>query len=203
MVWRRYARSPWKKSYTSFAVGGIDAVHLFEIGQAGVSNSLGRAESLQQGALARRADAGDFIQGAAGEVFLAARAMRADGEAMRLVAQPLDEIKRRIARAAAGTALCPRRKMFRARLRDPVPLAIATIATSLTPRSASTVRVASNWPLPPSIRMRSGRCGNASGSWLAPSSSLARRVNRRRSTSRIMPKSSPGVKSSPLMLKVR
>ena len=45
-----------------------------------------------------RSDAGDLVERALGEVLLAARAVRADGEAMRLVAQPLDEIERRIAR---------------------------------------------------------------------------------------------------------
>jgi hypothetical protein len=54
------------------------------------------------------------------------------------------------------------------------------------------------WPAPPSISTRSGR--------MAPwpsSSSLTRREKRRFSTSFIMPKSSPGVMSVPLMLNLR
>ena len=53
---------------------------------------------MQQRALARRADAGDFVERALDELLLAPGAMGADGEAVRLVAQALDEEQRRIAR---------------------------------------------------------------------------------------------------------
>ena len=80
---------------------GVDAGHLGEIGGGGALDRLERAEMLQQRALARRADAGDFLQAGLADVALAPRAVRADREAMRLVAQPLDEIEHRIARRAA------------------------------------------------------------------------------------------------------
>ena len=43
----------------------------------------------QQRALAGRADAGDFLQAGLADVLLAPRAVRADRETVRLVAQPL------------------------------------------------------------------------------------------------------------------
>ena len=76
----------------------IDARRLFEIGEAGARHALGGAESVEQRAFARRADAGDFVERAFDEFLLALGAMRADGEAMRLVAQALHEIERGIAR---------------------------------------------------------------------------------------------------------
>src|SRR5665811_1792388 len=52
----------------------------------------------QQRALAGRPDARNFLQAGLADVLLAPRAVRADGEAVRLVAQPLDEIEQRVAR---------------------------------------------------------------------------------------------------------
>ena len=52
---------------------------------------------VQQGAFAGRADAGNFLQAALADVLLAAHAVRADGEPVRFVAQPLDELEQRIA----------------------------------------------------------------------------------------------------------
>ncbi len=51
----------------------------------------------QQRALAAGADAGDLVERVLDHLLLAPRAVRADGEAVRLVAQPLDEIEHRIA----------------------------------------------------------------------------------------------------------
>src|SRR5450759_4742986 len=51
----------------------------------------------QQRALAGRPDARNFLQAGLANVLLAPRAMRADGEAVRLIAQPLDEIEQRVA----------------------------------------------------------------------------------------------------------
>ena len=53
---------------------------------------------MQQRALAVCADAGHFVERRASEFVGAARAMSADGETMRLVAQPLQEVEHRIAR---------------------------------------------------------------------------------------------------------
>ena len=90
------------------------------------------------------------------------------------------------------------------------PLAMEISDTPSTPSSVKICRAASYCPRPPSITTRSGREGKASASTggapsapSTPCSSFRRREKRRRSTSRIMPKSSPGVMSSDLMLKVR
>src|SRR5438105_5819100 len=69
-----------------------------EIGEGRAGNRLGGAESVEQGPLARRADPLDFVERAFGELLFAARPMGSDRETMRLVAQPLHEIQRRIAR---------------------------------------------------------------------------------------------------------
>src|SRR5215207_1495740 len=53
---------------------------------------------MKERALSRRSYAGDFLQAAFANVALAPRAMRADGESVRLVAQPFDEIEQGIAR---------------------------------------------------------------------------------------------------------
>src|SRR6201984_392904 len=55
-------------------------------------------EMKQQGTLARRPDTRDFLQAGLADVLLAQLAVRADHKAVRLVAEPLDEIKDRIAR---------------------------------------------------------------------------------------------------------
>src|SRR5512139_3933205 len=52
----------------------------------------------QQRALARRPDAGDFLQAGLADVLLASGAMRAHREAMGLVPQPLDEIEHGVTR---------------------------------------------------------------------------------------------------------
>jgi hypothetical protein len=75
-----------------------NAVHGHQIGSWRPAHRLGRAEMLQQRALARRADAGDLVERVLDHLLLAPRAVRADGEAVRLVAQALHEIEHRIAR---------------------------------------------------------------------------------------------------------
>src|SRR6188474_82095 len=69
----------------------VDARHLREIVERSVLDGFQRPKVVEQGPLARRADAGDFLQAGLADVLLAPRAMRADSEAMRLVAQSLDE----------------------------------------------------------------------------------------------------------------
>ena len=76
----------------------VDARHLRKIVERGALDGFQRAEMMQQRAFARRADAGNFLQARFADVLLPARAVRADGEAVRLVAQPLNEIEQRIAR---------------------------------------------------------------------------------------------------------
>ena len=86
---------------------------------------------------------------------LALGAMRADGEAMRLVAQPLHEIERRIARRQPERLVAGDEETFAPGVavgalgdgddRDVVDAEIGDYASA-----------ASNWPLPPSISTRSG-----------------------------------------------
>src|SRR6185312_2176282 len=76
----------------------IDSGHLREIGQARALDRFQGAEMAEQRAFACRPDSRDFLQAGLADVLLAPRAMRTDGEAVRLVAQALDEIQERIAR---------------------------------------------------------------------------------------------------------
>src|ERR1700736_899552 len=64
--------------------GGVDSRHLFQVGDGGALDRTERSKMPQQSALAGRADAGNFLQAGAGDILLAANAMRADGETMRL-----------------------------------------------------------------------------------------------------------------------
>src|SRR5438270_593337 len=72
---------------------GIDSGHMFQIGGGRALDRLKRAEVTQQRALARRTDTGDFLQSGFADILLSLLPMRADRKAMRLVAQPLDEIE--------------------------------------------------------------------------------------------------------------
>src|SRR5579863_466379 len=65
-----------------------DAVDLHQIGDRSALDRLERAEMMQQSPLARRPDAGDLLQSGLAQTAHAPRPVRADGEAMRLVAQP-------------------------------------------------------------------------------------------------------------------
>src|SRR5215475_3323868 len=73
-----------------------DAGHLGEIGRSGALDRLEGSEMVQQRALARGADAGNFLQPGLADVAPPPHPVRAHGEAMRLVAQALDEIEHRI-----------------------------------------------------------------------------------------------------------
>src|SRR5256886_4155968 len=75
-----------------------DPGHLGKISQRRALDRLERAEMVEQGALAGRADARDLLQSRLADVAAAPHTVRADREAMRLVAQPFDKIERRIAR---------------------------------------------------------------------------------------------------------
>src|SRR5690348_7447139 len=73
-----------------------DAWDLPKVHEARALDGFQRAEMAEQRALARRAHARDLLQARLANVLLAARAMRADGEAMRFVAHTLDEIEQRV-----------------------------------------------------------------------------------------------------------
>ena len=79
-----------------------------------------------------------------------------------------------------------------------MPLATPITATSSMPSSESAAQAAATCPWPPSISTRSGQA-----SLCRSGSSRASRAKRRVSTSRIIPKSSPGVRSAPRMLNLR
>src|ERR1700730_7648270 len=75
---------------------GTDALDLHQVGDRGALDGFERAEVLQQRAFARRSDAGDLLQAGLAHIARPARPVRADGEAMGLVAQPFDEIEHRV-----------------------------------------------------------------------------------------------------------
>src|SRR6185437_2852111 len=77
---------------------GADARNLAEIGNRGPLDLLQRAEMVEQRPFARGADAGDFLQAGLADALGPPLAVGADHEAMRLVAQPLDEIEHGVAR---------------------------------------------------------------------------------------------------------
>src|SRR5665213_509438 len=76
----------------------INSRHQSKIWQAGPFDRFQGAKMAQQGALAGGPDPWNFLQSGLADILLAPRAMRADGETVRLVAQSFDEIKQRIAR---------------------------------------------------------------------------------------------------------
>src|SRR5271170_4336260 len=75
-----------------------DTIDLHQVGDGGPLDCLEGTEVMQQRPLPRWADARDFLQAGLAQVAHAARPMRTDRKTMRLVAQPLDEIKHRITR---------------------------------------------------------------------------------------------------------
>src|ERR1043166_6373462 len=74
---------------------GADSRRVFQIAHRSPLDRLQGSEVTQERALAHRADAGAFLQARFADVLLALLPMRADGEAMRLVAQALHEIQHR------------------------------------------------------------------------------------------------------------
>src|SRR6185295_13217658 len=67
--------------------GAGNTRHAFEVFDARLGDGSGRAEIVQQRALARRADAGDLVERRALRGLAASRPVRADREAMCLIAQ--------------------------------------------------------------------------------------------------------------------
>src|SRR5262249_3067993 len=85
----------------------IDARHLGKIAERGALNRLERAEVPQQRPLSCRADAGDFLQTGLTDIATALLAMRANCEAMSLIAQALKEIEHGITRRQFERRLSP------------------------------------------------------------------------------------------------
>src|SRR5471032_1184370 len=76
----------------------INSGNIRKVGERRPLDGFHSAKMMQQGPLSRGPDAGDFLESGLANVFLAPRAVGADGEAVSLVTQPLDEIQQRIAR---------------------------------------------------------------------------------------------------------
>src|SRR4051794_7215407 len=77
---------------------GVDAGDLHQIASRGALDRLECSKMSQQRALAGRPNTLDLLQPGLTDVAAPPRAVRADREPVRLVAQPLDEIEHRIAR---------------------------------------------------------------------------------------------------------
>src|SRR5215831_6697275 len=197
---------------------GADPGHVGEIGQRGALDRLEGPEMVEQRALAGRADAGDFLQPRLADIAPAPDAVRSDREAMRLVAQPLDEIEHRIARLELER-LPPG---LEEGLHPRVPI------RAFGDRKERHIDDAERRQRPPSIMTRSGHgeslspsapmsmgapaCAGAVASATAGTdgapgigrgASFISRLKRRIRTSRIMPKSSPGARSAARMLNLR
>src|SRR6266849_2338925 len=76
---------------------GADPRHLGEVGGGGTLDRLERPEVAEQRTLAGRPDAGDLLQTRFADIAPSPCAVRPDGEPVRLVAQPLNEIQQRVA----------------------------------------------------------------------------------------------------------
>src|SRR5690606_13804872 len=74
-----------------------NTVYLHKVFHRSPAHGLRRTKMQEQSALARGAHADDLVERAFHHLLLAPGPMRTDGEAMRLVTQPLDEIEHRIA----------------------------------------------------------------------------------------------------------
>src|SRR4051812_10241102 len=66
---------------------------VLEVLSRGAEHRLGRAEVLQQGSLARRADARQLVHDRLGHRLVAAGTVMGDGKAVRLVAHPLQQLQ--------------------------------------------------------------------------------------------------------------
>src|SRR5689334_86804 len=70
-----------------------DAGDALEIGEARARDAARRAEMMEEGALPPRADAGDLVERRGAYRLGAPRPVRADGEAVRLVPESLQEVE--------------------------------------------------------------------------------------------------------------
>ena len=91
----------WKKSYIFRAVSALIPGTLREVGRLARSIAFRVPKWRSSARLRVGPDARNFLQPGLADVLLAPGAVRADGEAVRLVAQPLDEIEHADRAAAA------------------------------------------------------------------------------------------------------
>ena len=105
----------------------------------------------------RGPDGRDLLEARGGARLAAARAMAGDGEAVRLVADLLDEVQRRmVGRQAPRLLLAREEELLHARACAPRPWPRRSSRIWCRPRSAITPRAALSCPRPPSMRIRSG-----------------------------------------------
>ena len=135
-----------------------DALHLREVVDAGRQHALAARRSATSRRCRRLAPMPAISSSGEVDARLAApRAVARDREAVRLVADLLDQVQRRDGRRAAAAARARSGKISCSRpgLRSS-PLATPTSGTSLRPSSANTSTRDADLPLPPSISTRSG-----------------------------------------------
>src|SRR6185369_16847814 len=95
----RWLMRPVVKKVVNFARRlGAYTGNFGEVPRGGTLDRFQCAKVLQERALAGRANAGNLLQPGLTQVFLAAGPVRPDGEAVRLITQPLDEVEHRITR---------------------------------------------------------------------------------------------------------
>src|ERR1700761_3601927 len=82
-----------------------DTADRLDVSDPGSGNSAGRAEVLQQGALSRRTDSRNLVEGIGADRLGALLPVTADGESVRLVAQPLEVVEHRAAQIEAERLL--------------------------------------------------------------------------------------------------
>ena len=71
-----------------------DAAHRRDFLDRALPDPFDRAEGLQQGLLARLGDAGNLVEQTFADAFLEQKAVEAVGEAMRFIADPLEQLER-------------------------------------------------------------------------------------------------------------
>ena len=121
------------------------------------SDPLGRAEVAQQRAPPRRADALELVEHRLARPRVAPLAVEADGEAVRLVADALQELQaRRVLRSSRIGSGRPGTKTSSTRF------ASAITATRGRSYACIAASAAASWPLPPSITTRFGVAANDS-----------------------------------------
>src|SRR5215469_11953405 len=81
-----------------FGDGFADAANPLKLAEPGAGDNSCRAEMAKQRLLASRADPSDLVERRASQRFCSLGTMRPDREAMRLVAQALQEVKDGVAR---------------------------------------------------------------------------------------------------------
>ena len=159
-----------------FCDGFADAADPLDLGEPGARHGSRRAEMMQQRVLALGADAGDLVERRAPDRLGPLGAMRADREAVRLVAQPLQEIEHRIARLERERRPARAGRTARGRRCGRAPWRSPTIGRSSMPSSAKHLARRRQLALAAVDQHQVGPCAVGR----APGSSFSARPKRRR-----------------------